>query len=181
MSAEPNVPPQTPAEEPTAALTPYQQTAAGVIADLNKAIAAIPKLEAGIPPAMVKFVRGHLNVPNEFLATALATLEQSDALQGTKVFDAAATRDELQYLEAFKPVLDKVWGLGDVLGYTLWSKKASIASSAYRIYGIAKQIALTGGSTASVSHVSNMKRDLGRSGRRKKAQTQTPPATGSSS
>jgi hypothetical protein len=174
MSTEPNV-----TDQPTVALTPYQQTAVGVIAEIEKIVAAIPNLEAGIPPAMVKFVRGHLNVPTEFLATALASLEQSEALQGTKLFDVTATRDILQYLEAFKPVLDKVWSLGDTLAFTLWSKKAAGAASAYRIYGMSKQIALMGGgNTATASHVSNMKRDLGRSGRKKKAQTQPTPAPG---
>ena len=177
MSTDPNVTPQ-PTANPSIPLTPYQQTAAGVIGELDKITAVIPNLASGIPPAVSKFVRGHLNVPNAFLATAHAAVEQTEALQGTGMFDLAASREILQYLEAFKPVAERIYALGDVLAYTLWTKKATGASSSFRIYGMSKQIALMGGNAAAESHVSNMKRDLGRKGGRKpKDKPATTPTT----
>ncbi len=56
--------------------------------------AIIPKLEI-TRPATANFVRSHLNVSTEFLATAIAAVEQTPELQGTGKLDVTAARDTL--------------------------------------------------------------------------------------
>jgi hypothetical protein len=75
--------------------------------ELDQIAAIIPKLEAQ-HVSTVKFVRAHLNVPVEFLATVIAAVEQTPELQGVNKLDVSAARDTLQFIEAFRPVLDKV-------------------------------------------------------------------------
>ena len=170
-AAEPNPPDGTasPVEvsvSPT--ITHYQQLAAAFIADLDEIATIIPKLEAE-HVSTVNFVRSHLNVSTEFLATVIAAVEQTPELQGVRKLDVAAARDTLQFIEAFRPVLDKVTAFARNLRYTMNSRKASLAADSLQIYDIAKGIARDPNSAAVASLVQNMKRDLGRRGRPKTA------------
>lgn len=157
----------TPPEGPgTPTVTHYQQLAAEFSAELDEIAAIIPKLEAQ-HVSTANFVRSHLNVPTEFLATVIAAVEQTVELQGVKKLDVATARDTLQFIEAFRPVLDKVTAFARNLQYTMNSRKASLAADALQIYDIAKGIARDPNSAAVASLVANMKRDLGRRGRPK--------------
>lgn len=124
----------------------------------------IPKLEAA-HISTANFVRSHLYVPIEFLATATAAGEQTAELQGVKKLDVDSARDTLQFIHAFRPVLDKVSAFAKNLQFTLNSRKASLASEALQIYDIAKGLARDPNSAPVASLVANMKRDLGRRGR----------------
>ena len=83
MSTNPNqipaaaeAPPTTGTTDPTPTPTPtvtfYQKLADDFSKALDEITAIIPKLEI-THPATANFVRSHLNVPTEFLATAIAT------------------------------------------------------------------------------------------------------------
>lgn len=157
----------TAAETPTTpTVTHYQQLAAEFTAALEEIAALIPKLEAH-HVSTDKFVRSHQNVPIEFLATVIAAVEQTPELQGVKKLDVLEGRDTLQFIEAFRPVLDRVAAFARNLQYTMASRKASLAADSLQIYNIAKGIARDPNSAAVASLVANMKRDLGRRGRPK--------------
>ena len=81
--------------------------------------------------------------------------------------DVTAARDTLQFIEAFRPVQDKVTAFANSLKFTMASRKASLAADALQIYSIAKGVARDPGAAAVASLVSNLKRDLGRRGRAK--------------
>jgi len=167
-----------PAIPPTGVITNFQQIADQLMLDVDKITAAIPKLAAGSHISTVKFVRGHLNIPNAFLASAISAVEQIDALSRTELFDSATGRETLQYVEAFKPLLVKLAALYDRLAYTLQSLKATLAADALRIYGLTKEIGLKPGNLATASVAASMKQDLGRKGVRKpKAKPPTTPTT----
>ena len=177
MSTNPNqvtaaaeAPPTTGTTDPTPTPTPtvtfYQKLADDFSKALDEITAIIPKLEI-THPATANFVRSHLNVPTEFLATAIAAVEQTPELQGTGKLDVTAARDTLQFIEAFRPVQDKVTAFANSLKFTMASRKASLAADALQIYSIAKGIARDPGAAAVASLVSNLKRDLGRRGRPK--------------
>lgn len=177
MSTNPNqvtaaaeTPPTTGTTDPTPTPTPtvtfYQKLADDFSKALDEITAIIPKLEI-THPATANFVRSHLNVPTEFLATAIAAVEQTPELQGTGKLDVAAARDTLQFIDAFRPIQDKVTAFANSLKFTMASRKASLAADALQIYSIAKGIARDPGAAAVASLVSNLKRDLGRRGRPK--------------
>ena len=178
MSTNPNQPtaaaaaPPTvePAPDPTPTPTPtvtfYQKLADDFSKALDEITAIIPKLEI-THPATANFVRSHLNVPTEFLATAIAAVEQTPELQGTGKLDVAAARDTLQFIDAFRPIQDKVTAFANSLKFTMASRKATLAADALQVYSIAKGIARDPGAAAVASLVSNLKRDLGRRGRPK--------------
>lgn len=156
-----------PPDQPsTLTVTHYQQLAAQFMAALDEIATIIPKLEAA-HISTANFVRSHLNVPIEFLGTATAAVEQTAELQGVKKLDVASARDTLQFIDAFRPVLDKVSAFAKNLQFTLNSRKASLASEALQIYDIAKGLARDPNSATVASLVANMKRDLGRRGRPK--------------
>ena len=155
-----------PQTTPTPTVTHYQQLADNFSKALDEITAIIPKLEI-THPATANFVRSHLNVPTEFLATAIAAVEQTPELQGVNKFDVTAARDTLQFIDAFRPIQDKVTAFANSLKFTMASRKASLAADALQIYSIAKGIARDPGAAAVASLVSNLKRDLGRRGRPK--------------
>ena len=168
--------PEVPAN-PT--VTAFQQMAEPFLKQVDAMTAAIPDLQMH-HPAITPFVRKHLNVPNDFLSTTVAVVEQTPALQG--VMAPAASRSDLQYIDAFKPLLDRVGALYDALEYTIRAKKASLGVAALQAYVIAKGFARNPGDTVTAIHVANMQRDLKRKGiGRKKTtpspETPQPPAT----
>jgi hypothetical protein len=155
-----------PPAAPSPTVTHYQQLADDFSKALDQIAAIIPKLEI-THPATASFVRSHLNVPTEFLATAIAAVEQTPELQGVNKLDVSGARDTLQFIEAFRPVQDKVTAFANSLKFTMASRKASLAADALQIYSIAKGIARDPGAAAVASLVANLKRDLGRRGRTK--------------
>jgi hypothetical protein len=170
VTAAAEAPPTTGTTDPTPAPTPtvtfYQKLADDFSKALDEIAQIIPKLEI-THPATANFVRSHLNVPTEFLATAIAAVEQTPELQGTGKLDVTAARDTLQFIEAFRPVQDKVTAFANSLKFTMASRKATLAADALQVYSIAKGIARDPGAAAVASLVSNLKRDLGRRGRPK--------------
>jgi hypothetical protein len=150
----------------TVTVTHYQQLAAEFMAALDEIATIIPKLEAA-HITTANFVRSHQNVPTEFLATAVSAVEQTPELQGVKKLDILAARDTLQFIEAFRPVVDKFTAFAKNLQFTMSSRKASLAADSLQIYYIAKGVARDPNSAGMASLVANMKRDLGRRGRPK--------------
>lgn len=155
---------------PTPTVTHYQQVAAEFMSALDEISQIIPKLEA-IHVSTANLVRSRLNVPNEFLATVTAAVEQVPELQAIQKLDVQAAHDTLQFLEAFRPVRDKVDAFAKNLKYTMDSRKAKLATDSLLTYDVAKGLARDPNSATIASLVANMKRDLGRRGRPK-----TPPA-----
>jgi len=153
-------------ETPTPTITHYQQVAAEFMSALDEISQIIPKLEA-IHVSTANLVRSRLNVPNEFLATVTAAVEQVAELQAINKLDVNAARDTLQFLEAFRPVRDKVDAFAKNLKYTMDSRKAKLATDSLLTYDVAKGLARDPNSATIASLVQNMKRDLGRRGRPK--------------
>ncbi|HYK03185.1 MAG TPA: hypothetical protein VE974_15605 [Thermoanaerobaculia bacterium] len=151
---------------PTPTVTHYQQVAAEFMSALDEISQIIPKLEA-IHVSTANLVRSRLNVPNEFLATVTAAVEQVPELQAIQKLDVNAAHDTLQFLEAFRPVRDKVDAFAKNLKYTMDSRKAKLATDSLLTYDVAKGLARDPNSATIASLVANMKRDLGRRGRPK--------------
>jgi hypothetical protein len=167
----PNVTVVTPPKveiDPTPAPTPtrtfYQTQAASFMQALDEMSKVIPNLE-NAHPATAQFVRSHLNVSLEFLATAIAAVEQTPELQAVNKMDVTAAKDALQFIEAFRPVLDKLSAFARALKDTMDTRRANLCADALQIYAIAKGVARDPGASAMAVHVANLKRKLGRRGR----------------
>jgi len=157
---------------PTPTVTHYQELADNFIKALDDIVQSIPNLQIG-HPTTVNFVRSHLNVPQAFLATAIAVVEGAPELQAVNKLDVVAARDALQFIDAFRAVLDRVTAFQESLRFTIFSKQAGLAADSLQIYDIAKGMARDPGGAAIGVHVGNLKRDLGRRGR---PRLKTPPA-----
>ena len=162
MSTDPTNPGSSTPEVPlTPTITAYQQIAEPLFKDVETLTAAIPDLQVH-HPAITPFVRKHQNVPNDFVSTTVAVSEQTPALQG--VLEPSASRSDLQYIDAFKPLLARIGALYDALDYTIQTKKASLSVAALQAYVIAKGFARNPSDTITLTHVADMQRDLGRKG-----------------
>lgn len=148
----------------TPTLTRAQELADQFMAELDRIAGIIPKLEVQ-HITTASFVRAHQGIPNAFLVSSFAAVEQTPELQGLNKLKLPETREALQFLEAFRPVVDKIQAFARNLLFTMNTRKAQVASEALHIYSIAKRISADASNAALATHVENMKRDLGRPGR----------------
>jgi len=146
----------------TPTVTHYQQVAAQVGAALHEALSRIASFEAP-HPSTLRVVRTHRIIPTEFIATAIAVVEATPELQSVRKFDVDEARDVLQFIDAFRPIVDLIDSLARDLRYTIGARKAKVAADALQIYEIAKGVARDPDSAALQTHLQNLKRDLGRS------------------
>jgi len=169
--------PTEPGISPT--VTHYQQLATEFCKQLDAIAAIVPKLEL-THASTAKSIRSRLNVPMEFLATAIAVVDQVPELQSVNRLDVASARDALQFIEAFRPVADKVAAFYKSVTSTIATRQSDLAFASLQTYAIAKGLARDVNSAHIAAHVANLKRDLGRRGPAKsstKAAKQLPPPT----
>jgi hypothetical protein len=161
--------PQVPAGDPVSVQTPtithYQQIAENLAKAIDDMLALIPTFVEAHPDTTA-FVNRHQSVPLQFIATAVAAVQQNPELQGG-TFDATEARDALQFIDAFRPIADRLTAAAKNLNFSIRSRKANAGTGALEVYAIAKRVALNPLSTTVASHVGNLKRDLGRRGPRK--------------
>jgi len=160
----------------TPTITHYQEVAKQLSTSLTAAMAQIPAFEAK-HDATAKFVRSHSGFPNDFIATVLAAVEADPQLQNVNKFDVTEARDTLQFLEAFRPVIDQIDALLANLRFTCAARKARVVADGLQIYEIAKGLGRDAGSASVASHAKNMKRDLKRPGPPRKKKEVPPPQT----
>lgn len=151
---------------PSPTVTHYQQVAADVMAAFDEIAARIPRLEV-VHAATASAVRRRVNVPEKFLATATSAVEQVPELSAVKKFDVSIARDTLQFLEAFRPVLDKIDALATNLKFTMDSRKAELYKKSLIVYSVAQGLSRDPSAGLVAAQTANMKRDLGRRGPRK--------------
>jgi hypothetical protein len=162
-----NVPqvPADPAPAQTPTVTHYEQIAENLAKAIDDMLALIPTFVEAHPDTTA-FVNRHQSVPLQFIATAVAAVQQNPELQGG-TFDATEARDTLQFIDAFRPIADRLTAAAKNLNFSIRSRKANAGNGALEVYAIAKRVALNPLSTTVASHVGNLKRDLGRRGPRK--------------
>jgi hypothetical protein len=148
----------------TLTTTRYQEIAAQFMSGLDTLTATIPNLEVE-HPSVIDTVQGHLAIPDAFLGSTIAAVEQTAHLQALDQLDIPAGHDVLQFIDAFRPVFEKVNALARNLKFTMASRKSVLAFDALRIYEIAKGLARDPRNAPLAAHVKVMKRDLNRPGR----------------
>jgi len=172
----PQVPPDpVPAQTPT--ITHYQQIAENLAKAIDDMLLLIPTFVEAHPDTTV-FVNRHQNVPLQFIATAVAAVEANPELHGTSSFDVTEARDALQFIDAFRPMEDRLRAAMQNLAFSIGSRKANAAIGALQVYAVAKGVARNPLSTTVASHVSNLRRDLGKAGKGGKKKSTPVPAPG---
>lgn len=154
----------TPEVTITPTLTRAQELAEQFMGELDRIAGIIPKLDVK-HRSTANFVRSHQSVPNEFLVSSVAAVEQNAELQALNKLKPDEAREVLQFIEAFRPVVDKLHDFARNLLFTMNSRKAVVASDALHIYSVAKRISVDASNASLAAHVENMKRDLDRPGR----------------
>jgi hypothetical protein len=169
---------QAPDVPVTPTTTHYQEVAKQLSAAFTATMAQIPMFEPK-HVATAKFVQVHSGFPNDFIATVLAAVEADPQLQNLNKFNVVEARDTLQFLEAFRPVIDQVDALLANLRFTCAARKANVVADGLQIYYIAKGLGRDPGSASVASHAKNMKRDLNRHGGPRKQKTGDTPTPNS--
>lgn len=169
VEAVPGDPPAT----PTPTVTHYDQVAANFSKALEELLTLVPHfVEAH--PATKGFVRTQKTVSDEFLVSAIVAVEETPGLQGLNQFDVTEARDSLQYSQAFRPIRDKLIAAATNVDYSLNLRRANVVQPALQTYLLVKGLARNPAGTLAASHAGNLRRDLGRSGKRKKKAAPNP-------
>lgn len=165
--------PDDPASPQTPTVTHYEQVAAKLSSAIDEALALMPNFTQS-HPLTKGFVRSQQSVSDAFIISTIAAVEANPELQSVNKFDVTAARDLLQLSDAFLPLVDKLNGAAKNVKFTIDLKRATVVTEALQNYEIAKGVARNAEATTAAEHVSNLKRDLGRSGKRKKKVTPAP-------
>jgi len=178
---------EAPPAPDTPTITHYEQVAANVSKAIDELLALIPNFVAS-HPSTKGFVRAQKSVSDDFLISAIAAVEESPELQALNQFDVTQARDALQFSQAFRPIKDKLNAGAANVGFSIDLRRANVISPALQAYDLIKGLARNPAGTTAASHAGNLKRDLGRSGKRRKKAGSAPaptvppvsaPATGS--
>lgn len=145
-------------------VTAQEKLAAEIIEAIEAIAARIPRLEAP-HPSTAAHVRGARTVSREFLASMIAAVEDRPELRGVGTFDVDEARDTLQFLDAFRPVADRVAALLASITYTMEARKAAVAAKAMNTYHVMKGLARDPGGAPLRPHLDALRRDLGRTNR----------------
>ena len=165
--------PDDPASPQTPTVTHYEQVAARLSSAIDDALALMPDFTQS-HPLTKGFVQSQLSVSDTFILSTIAAVEANPELQSVKKFDVTAARDLLQLSDAFRPLVDKLNGAAKNVKFTIDRKRAEIVADALQTYDIAKGVARDADATTAAEHVGNLRRDLGRSGKRKKKPAPAP-------
>ena len=164
-----------PGQEPvTPTTTHYQEVAKQFLDAFIAAIAQIPMLEEK-HATTAQFVQTHSGFPNDFVSTVLTSVEKDPQLQVINKFDVVEARDTLQYLDAFRSVIDQVEFFLTNLKFSCATRKAKAVFQGLQVYAVAKGLGRDASSASVASLAKIMKRDLGRPGRPLKKKEVPPP------
>lgn len=167
-------------QTPTPTVTHYDQVAANFSRALEELLAMVPHF---VPahPSTKGVVRTQKTVSDEFLVSMIAAVEETPGMLGLNQFDVTEARDSLQYGQAFRPMRDKLFAAATNLDFSINQRRADVVKPALESYQVIKGLARNAAGTLAASHAGNLRRDLGRAGRRKKKQppqpTPIPPAS----
>ena len=150
-----------PPTEGVPTISEYQRFVAEAVVALDQILAVIPKIEEAEASGR-KVAPGRLAVPDAFMATVISGVEQHPELAAAKKLDPVASRDKLQYIEAFRPLKDKLVTVEKRVSFALRWLRDFVAGETLQVYRIARQHASDRRSPAMAALVATMKQALGR-------------------
>lgn len=154
----------TPLDTPSPTVTAAERLANEIAEAIDALAARIPQLEAPHPSTATR-VRGARTVSREFIVSMIAAVEAMPELQSIGTFDAEEARAALQFIDAFRPIADRLAALLASVNYTMASRRAKVANAAMTTYAVAKGLARDPDGAPLVAHLETLRRDLGRKNR----------------
>lgn len=154
-------------EEHMHTITAHQKLAEEILNDLATVADKFPTVDP-TRLATDDFIRAHINVSVEFIATAIAVIEGRPELQAAARLDPSDGRAGLQYLEAFRTVHDRLLQMADQLKRAMKQRKALLAWQALQTYAIARGFARGAFNPELEANLDALRRDLGPRGRPRK-------------
>ena len=118
--------PFTPLETPT--VTEMDRVAEQVRATIDSVAALIPRLEQPHPSTRHR-IRAHRTVPRAFIVSMIAAVEEIETLRLVRKFDVDDARETLQFIDAFRPIVDQLQALTSALRFTIESRKARVVAA----------------------------------------------------
>ena len=116
---------------------------------------------------------GRLNngaqVPEKFMESASAAIQNSTRLEQAGGADANTLRDAYAYAIAFDPVVEEIFALAKFAAHTLRVQRNAAGLCALDVYALAKRIARRQGGAELKPFVDDMRRKLKKPGRPRKA------------
>lgn len=162
-------------------VTKYQELADNHSKGLDALIATVPHFEQRHESSEA-FVFGHLAIPEDFVSSTVAAVHENPGFQRYAALDVLQGRNATQFLDAYRPISEKLMAQGRDLAFTCDAIFANLASSSLDTYAIAKRVVRNPENAGLTQHVARMKRTLGRGNRKKAAPKGTPkPAPGTTS
>lgn len=113
-------------------------------------------------------------LPNDFLIAATTAVDSSNVLQSATQFDTDAVRQAVEFTEAYESVANEAEAFARGVRHTIAIRRAEAATDALQAYDIAKGLARKPEGASLASHISDMKRTLGRTGKRRKPNAPAP-------
>jgi hypothetical protein len=145
----------------TPTITDMDRLAEQVGAAVEAISALIPRLEHPHPSTRGR-IRAHRTVPREFIVTMIAAVEQVEELRAVRKFDVDDAREALQFIDAFRPIADRLATLTAALRFTMESRKARVVAAGLQTYDIARALARDEEVSDLTGYLSVLKRDLRR-------------------
>ena len=170
------VSPPNPTPQNPPVLTPYQQIANEVIADLQGIRAKIPELELPNPETQ-KFVRAMRGVPRPFMDSMVGQVQQIPEYQAVNRLDIPNSQNSLQLIDGLTPLSDALRTLQTSVDHTIGVHYARVANSSLQMLQIARGLARDFNAPHIATSVKILREKLGRAGGHRKPQQQ--PNTGS--
>ena len=150
---------QPPVDPEVPTLTYYQQLAAEIMAVFEQLNALIPKIEE-FEAVDGKAYRTNLGVPDAFCVTAISAVEQLPELDGAKTFPTEHHRNRLQFVEAFRPVVQKGMATMKRAERALRAAKSLVATDCLKVYRVVKSYASDRKNSLAEAHAAALKHDL---------------------
>lgn len=146
---------------PMLTITQYQQAADHLRGELARVIAILPPLDPSVTASSVK---AHLNVSRAFHETTIASVERHAELQGVSPLIPATAREALQYIDAFRAVVDDALAFASRVTLGIQVRQAELTRDTLQAYRVATAVSRHDRNPELTLSVASMKRDLGRRG-----------------
>ncbi len=117
------------------------------------------------------------SVPKKFVELTAVAVRNSAPLVRPSGQDLAQDRDLASFAEAYPAVADELEAQAHFLRHSIAAAKSKVGSSALTTYAVARVLAKRPETADLLPHVEDMRKALGRSGRKSKSKPAPKPAT----
>src|SRR5580765_4132550 len=162
-----------PATTPSPA--PHSDAAQLLIDQIRSMREQIPNFSFPTSPKVGQALNRAASVPQPFVELTAVAVKNSPALVRGGAADPARLRDLLTFATAYAPFADELEALASFVRHTVTAAKNEAGSTALTTYALAQRLAKRPETADLAPHVDDMRRALGRLGRKAKAKAEPQP------